>query len=415
MAAAGVMTPAPPAAAGGHITQAGEYRSVRIESVRAIAALSVMVGHVWVLSLALRNEFDSYGHKLLTGGGMGVHLFFVLSGYLLFWPFARAMYGDHGRVDIKRYAINRALRILPLYYAVLAILFVVQPLDADRADWWRFALFLQSYSPDTVFRMNSPMWSLAVELQFYVVLPFLAAGLAVLSRGSLRRGALLLVVAGLVSAILRLDRIVLAENPAGLDFLAGYASLSTLFFLFATGMLLCLVRLRWEQSPPGWLAGPLGRADVWFAAAVLGWAVVVAERHWVEAIAVPAFLLIGACVLPLRAGIGHRVMESRLLAGVGVISYSLYLLHVPIIYALLDKTFRPAPGGRLALPAHTTGFLELLAIAVPLCLAAATAGYFLIERPFLRRRRRWAASAARHEDDSARAAGVPVAEPATPA
>src|SRR3954452_2209266 len=101
---------------GAGVTQAGELRSARIESLRAIAALGVLLGHQFVVSEGLR--FDTYWHKLIMGGGFGVDLFFALTGYLLFWPFARRWLADGPPVNLRRYALNRALRILPLYYVV---------------------------------------------------------------------------------------------------------------------------------------------------------------------------------------------------------------------------------------------------------------------------------------------------------
>src|SRR4051812_2993963 len=76
---------------GAEVTQAGELRSARIESLRAIAALGVLLGHQFVVSNGLR--FDTYWDRVAMGGGFGVDLFFALTGYLLFWPFARQWFG----------------------------------------------------------------------------------------------------------------------------------------------------------------------------------------------------------------------------------------------------------------------------------------------------------------------------------
>src|SRR3954447_21096105 len=101
------------------VVQAGELRSARIESLRALAALGVLLGHLWgqANAHAAGATMDGFGARVLLGGGFGVWLFFALSGYLLFWPFARAALGDGRRIDLGRYARNRLLRIVPLYYA----------------------------------------------------------------------------------------------------------------------------------------------------------------------------------------------------------------------------------------------------------------------------------------------------------
>src|SRR5436305_1098967 len=75
--------------------------------------------------------------RTIFGGGFGVFVFFALSGYLLFRPLAAATFGGE-RVDMRRYALNRLLRTLPLYYAVVAVLLVVQEGGGTPGQWWRF-------------------------------------------------------------------------------------------------------------------------------------------------------------------------------------------------------------------------------------------------------------------------------------
>jgi peptidoglycan/LPS O-acetylase OafA/YrhL len=94
-------------------------------------------------------------------------------------------------------------------------------------------------------------------------------------------------------------------------------------------------------------------------------------------LAAPAsFLLVGACVLPLRDGLGVRTLDWRPVAVVGVASYSLYLWHVLVIDQLYQHGVRSLGA--------------LLALSAPLCIGVALVSYAGIERPFLRLRRRWA-------------------------
>ena len=86
----------------------------------------------------------------------------------------------------------------------VAVLLVLAPLGAARSDWWRFALFIENYSPRTVERLDSPLWSLGVELQFYILLPLIAVAIAWLARRSLGRAVAVLVVLGAASFALRL-------------------------------------------------------------------------------------------------------------------------------------------------------------------------------------------------------------------
>jgi peptidoglycan/LPS O-acetylase OafA/YrhL len=97
-----------------------------------------------------------------------------------------------------------------------------------------------------------------------------------------------------------------------------------------------------------------------------------------------AFLIVGACVLPLRAGPFVNALQWRPLALLGVASYSLYMWHYPILDALHGT------GG-------IDGFGALAAVGVAAIVAAAAVSYAVIESPFLRLRRQWARSAAAQE------------------
>src|SRR3954467_15834245 len=151
-------------AAEARVNQAGELRSSRIESLRAVAALGVLVGHVLVISPGLH---PAYLNRAVEGGGFGVYLFFALSGYLLFWPFARRDYGDGDAINLRRYAFNRAVRILPLYYFVLVVLLLLREDGGTLKQWLAFTRFSENFSTSTFGTVDGVMWSLVVELHFY--------------------------------------------------------------------------------------------------------------------------------------------------------------------------------------------------------------------------------------------------------
>ena len=88
-------------------------------------------------------------------------------------------------------------------------------------------------------------------------------------------------------------------------------------------------------------------------------------------------------MLPLRAGPVVRVLEWKALAFVGVVSYSFYMWHLPLLEQLGETSWEPG------------SFLGLLLLSLPLGLGAAILSYRFIEAPFLRLRRRWGATAAR--------------------
>ena len=337
--------------------------------------MGVLVGHVYLLS---RGVGPTYVEHVLVGGGYGVYLFFALSGYLLFWPFARRDYGDGDSIDLRRYALNRALRILPLYYFVLVFLLLVQEGGGTLEQWLSFATFSENFSTSTFATVDGVMWSLVIELHFYALLPLLALGIARLARGSLRRAAVVLGVLAAASLALRVSTLYLDSQP---NLYLRY-SIMSLFFFFASGMLLALLRIAWREGPPSWLRGLLGSSSAWcWAAVALMLTLFAIDDEWAEFLAAPAsFLVVGASVLPLRHGWAVRALEWRWLAAIGVVSYSLYLWHLPILEWIGEGRDTPM------------SFVALLLIGGGLALCAAFVSYHVAEAPFLRRRKRWARS-----------------------
>ncbi len=337
-----------------------------------MAALSVLVGHLVGRTITDQAEDPDLIERLGFGGTFGVYLFFTLSGYLLFWPFVKQAFGDGKRIDLGRYAANRALRILPLYYVVLVAYLVVLHDGGSTDDWLTFATFSENFSADTALTVNPVLWSVVIEVHFYLVLPLLALLLMRVAAGSPERALAAIVALGLASFALRW--FTLYDVPAP-NALLRY-SLVSCFMFFAAGMALAVMRLLWERRLPRWLAGPLRAPELWLLVSVVLWWIVAtgAQRGYLMAPA--SFLFLGACVLPLRPSPLVRALDWRPLALVGVVSYSIYLWHVLVVFKLIDWL-------------NLSGVWALLAVTVPAVLAVSAASYVVIERPFLRLRRRW--------------------------
>lgn len=363
------------AARGAVVVQAGEARSARIESLRAVAALAVLVSHVFLYADDFApTAFDSFGDRLVAGGGLGVQLFFALTGYLMYRPFARRDLGDGGPIDLRTYARNRIVRIVPLYWVAVAVLLVFTESGGSFVQWWRFLLFAESFSESTAQTVDGPMWSLVVELHFYLLVPLLAWGVARIAKGRAAVAVGVLVALAVPSvAFRRID-----PDPVSV----WRFSLLATFYGFVPGMLLAIAQLRWERARPTWLRGAAGTADAWLVASAALWAACCWDFDWAAPLtAFAAFLTVGAVVLPLRPGPLLRLLDLRALALVGVASYSLYIWHVPIIEQLYPRD-------------AFEHFAPLLLAAVPLCLAVAAVSYLVVERPALSLRRRWAPSTA---------------------
>lgn len=374
----GVDTPRAPEAtnssrsADPEVFQAGERRSARVESLRALAALSVLTAHVWLyFKLFGPSAYAPFLHGVVAGGGLGVQLFFALSGYLIFRPFARRDFGPGGRIDLKTYALNRALRILPLYWVAIVALMIATQHGGSFTQWWRFGLFAESFWTSTAQTVDGPMWSVVVEIHFYILLPVIAWVLSRITRGNRAYAIALVLLAGLVSVGFR------SLHPS--PWLVWEFSLPATFYGFVPGMVLALLQIGWEERTPRFVRGLAGAADAWLVLGIGLWLVVCWEQTLaVEVIPFAAFLVVGAVVLAPGAGRLVAVLDIRPLALIGVVSYSIYIWHVPIISELVRVS------------ALARSFPLLFVNALFSSLVAATASYFLVERPALRLRRAWA-------------------------
>ena len=149
-----------------------------LDGVRAIAVLMVFIYHAWGMSGGpILNLFGNDLSFLLSWGHPGVNLFYVLSGFLLFNPYAVNYYNADSPPNVKKYFIRRALRILPVYYVFLILNVLLTPniallsIDGLKKLLINF-LFLQGLFPDQM--INDVTWTLSNEVQFYIILPFIA-------------------------------------------------------------------------------------------------------------------------------------------------------------------------------------------------------------------------------------------------
>jgi peptidoglycan/LPS O-acetylase OafA/YrhL len=376
------------------VVQAGETRSSRLESLRGLAALSVVTAHVYGTHVLFgRETTDTYLHRLLYAGGFGVSLFFALSGFLLYRPFARRDFAQGHAITLSGYFRNRALRILPLYFAVITILAVVIGTSPRLLQWLRFATFSQTFTNDGVYYLDGPTWSLVDEIHFYILLPAIAIVIAWISRRRPRRAAGALAVLGVASLALKF--FLVNGNPTASQVIR--FSFPVNFVFFVPGMLLALLQVRWVERP-SWLRGPMAMSSLWLAAAIALWALVAYDYGFDCAVLAASFLTIGACVLPLRRGVGVAALEWRPLALVGVISYSIYIWHDPIVGRLPRLAFLPS------------NLLSQLLVALLVCVAVGAISYSLLESPWLRLRGRWAGSGpGSSEEEAALPDAVPAA------
>lgn len=369
-----------------------------IESLRGIAMLLVYLFHLNVHLTGAPTTPEQRAvsplFAFIAAGHTGVGLFFVLSGFLLALPFwSEAM--DGPRVDRRRYFTRRALRILPLYYTAVLIgtaLSAQQP--ADLAQALPYLVFLNSVGnwSTPLWPYSNVWWSLATEAQFYVLLPLLPfcvrsrAGRTVTALAGLAYGAAYgLFLAGCnVFAIPGYVALKLSLFGRAPLFLSGIAA-AWLYLRHGTRL-----RARWAQR--AWIRA--GGADAMLLAVVALLGFLLRWQHRVPYDNPPYFawhLLEAACwativililLAPLRL---KSVVSNPLLAGLGILSYSIYLWHIPVIYWVL-RVYHQA-GGRWQPTWDTRTTLLALTISI-VSLAVSILTYRIIERPFLVRKAR---------------------------
>jgi peptidoglycan/LPS O-acetylase OafA/YrhL len=350
-------------------------RLAGLDGIRGLAALFVVINHIFL------RAFPGYPVDNAPAwaawfiyGRFAVVVFIVLSGFSLALSPAR-----HGwRLDsIRTFAVRRARRILPAYWAALAfsiaIAWLVVPPPGQGLPGSRSAI-VNGLLVQNIVGAPSPnrsLWTMAVEAQLYLVFPLLL--LTVRRYGGLAMvAAVTLVVAavGIVGPhVPRLDTFVIQSAP-------------DLAALFAIGIMAAGIvgasRAR-RSWPWGWFALAAAApvlAVIWWRGSV--WTL--GHLFWVDLAFGPAIALLLAALATGRPKPLLRVLDSRPLRSLGMSSYSLYLIHGPVVIVVYEKFV--AERFRHGVPA----FLLTAALVVPITIALSKLFAAAFERPFLRRR-----------------------------
>ncbi len=379
----------------------GNPRFPLVDSLRAIAALSVLVVHATILTGVASQH--GYAEPLMHLN-VGVTIFFVISGFLLYRPFVAGRRREGAPPPrLRDYARRRVLRIVPAYWVALTVLALSVGLNGVLGgDWWVYYGFLQIYpvawDPATCTIDDlcgiPPSWSLAVEVSFYAVLPLLALGLGRLGRrGWVRRELLALGALAALSVAFQLWSVhaTYEDHPS---WFGTSDSLAGTFLWFALGMGLAVVSVASEDRER--LPGPLRLVVerpllVWALAlglfGALGYGlpptVVKPAMTLPEQLAqhvgfgLVALLLVAPAVFGSAAGgLPRRVLANRALAWLGLISYGVFLWHYTILRELIER------GALDWVP--QAPFVVLVLAGTALAVIAGAASYYLVERPFLR-------------------------------
>ncbi|MGI4788613.1 MAG: acyltransferase family protein [Janthinobacterium lividum] len=353
-----------------------------IDGLRGLAMLMVLIYHCWLfggewtIDLPLGRSHVNIA-SVFSYGHIGVNLFLVLSGFCLYWPFVKG--GSRREPTLWEFAKKRCRRILPPYYAALvlfggaALLNALYHRDAEDAvyslNWlWIHALMAQNLRPGYVLTINGSLWSLALEFQLYILFPLLVE--------AYRRFDARAVLWTVLIAC-SLYRFCLVRGHFLPDDASGYVLAYSVFgrgFEFALGMFTAMLVAR-RHGKGKWLLLPTDYL-VLFLVTIL--AILDGRHGHFQTLTDAMWGLLFAALILAGSRVGtwcHQALSNRILVHLGIFSYSVYLIHLPLVLLL---------GGYAVAHFSNVGrILFLLLFTAPLMLGAGYLFHLMFEKPFM--------------------------------
>jgi len=350
-----------------------------LDGIRALAAAYVVLVH---------HVTDMFGKDQLIFprlpywfqfGHYAVDVFIVLSGYCLMLPVARN-HENHLRAGVVEYLRRRSLRILPPYFAALALSLLVlkcigQFKDVTAGSLISHLLLVHNFSFSWVWGINPPMWSVAVEWQIYFFFPLLLLPLRKMF------GDVPTIIAAFALGMIPH---ILLHNRWDLDW-----SFPWYIALFAMGMMaagLSYQRLASDEGERRKIYA--GLSIILFL--VAGFGTIRANVLYTHPYIMDVLLGAATCMGLAWAGrhamhpeVRHpliiRVLSARPLVWIGMFSYSLYLIHVPVWLAMEPLVHRASLGFRSEMTVR-------ILVGIPVAIGCSYLFYLAIEKPAMQMR-----------------------------
>ncbi|MBA9007834.1 acyltransferase family protein [Thermomonospora cellulosilytica] len=374
-----------------------------LDGVRAVAALSVLVFHVALNAGVITRQVT--GGWIFNGGQVGVAVFFALSGLLLYRPWAHAALGGRAAPATRAYLVKRALRVLPAYWVLVAVLLLV--VYRERADepltWAGLLTLTHIYSPQEWWnsvlgpREMGQAWSLTVEVTWYALLPptaWLLGRYARRGADAAARARRLLRALGVYALVSFLFTVLMfwPDHHSGMSI---WPPRYTAWF--AVGMALAVLTV-WAREEPDGPAARLCRtvAGSWGACWVAAASLLVicatpvtgpldlttfptlwtSELHILLYGLCAAFFIAPVALAPADHPVMRVVLGNRVMRWLGKVSYGVFLWQMAVILAWYEGTGRLFNGSILT-------DLPLLSAASVLVGAIS---YYAVEQPLQRLR-----------------------------
>ena len=369
-------------------------RNSALDSLRGFSTILIVVYHVFAISgytVTHANSTGAYTQRL----NVGVTIFFVLSGFLIFRPFVHSLIHNSALPSVGHFYLKRAARILPGYWFAL---FILAELDALRivnaSGFIRNVFLVHPFTEDNVFSGIAQAWTLSVEMSFYIVVPLLAYAFrhrSIKNRSSTTSIRMLLSVLTCIFLGAYVFQLVLHQThfwffktaniwlPSHMDTIALGMFIAVLVEAPASTRTLAQFR-SFLANHVG--ACVIGAVLIWLISANINMPIgFVAPKFRIGLLchflySISAFLLVAPFCVESRS-ILTKVLSFRLFTWLGTISYGIYLWHYATLAGNFAEKYMPyrENDGQV--------ILRLL-IVLPASIAIASLSYYLLERPITR-------------------------------
>lgn len=402
-----------------HVEQQASNRFEQVDGLRAIAAILVLLHHASLPSNTQR--FGHFSHQL-TQMDIGVAIFFVISGFVLYRPFAtRILRGDVPEPPVSQFLLRRAVRIFPAYWFALTVIIVIGKVTdgrllglpyypSSKLGYLPYYLLVHTYRNFTEAAGGiNQAWTLAVEITFYVFVPCFAFAIRKIARSRTRTptqryGLQLGALAVMAVCSIAFRSYTYWGHNARISAIGEYWLPANLD-LFAIGMAVAVISAGTEVGieakrlvsairavGEGWWL--IAIAIFWFASNLVdagiyprpeGWeGLFKQEFHGVVA----GLMLLPIVFAPQRSVMLDKLLRWKPLAFCGVVSYGVYLWHQAWVgqasrwqYETVQRATGSAPPPEMWFGASMP---LLVVFGLTASILAATISWYALERPLMR-------------------------------
>jgi len=357
------------------VTSSGKFIP-EIDGLRFFAIITVVIYHLntHLKRVAVIEPITSIekGMNLVIGqGSLGVRVFFAISGFILALPFANHLLNKTPKVKLKNYYLRRVTRLEPPYIITLTAIFLLSVFFLSKDFYEELPHYLASFFYvhniiyDSWSTINPVAWSLEIEVQFYILAPFLSYLIFRLPKNSRRT---LIFVIMISSIFINIDGKHFIED------LHLRKSLITAIQYFMVGFLMADIYLT------EWKSMPVGKSLTWdllTMAAIVGLFIFSKDYSYsgnIIFLFCTTLLFIGA----FQGVISNKIFTNIYLTVLGGMCYTIYLIHYAFFAVVMEYTVTIFGSN-----SYLLALLIQVAIVLPVLVIISSITFYLLERPFM--------------------------------